>query len=131
MSSIIDYVKGSSNLGYRDIDLRHADITQLIPTKYAAKHENGTIFHGFLRPINTLQLKNKVGLAYFLHKESYILPFLVKIRIIIDESGEIYMVVMGKVLKDDRPIAFFTGDTIGEMTPSFELILKKDIMPFY
>jgi hypothetical protein len=35
------------------------------------------------------------------------------------------------MLKDDRPIAFFTGDRIVEMTPSFELILKRDIIPFY
>jgi hypothetical protein len=53
-ASVIDYIKGSHILEYKDTDLIGTDITNLIPVKYRTMHRtgNGKMFRSMWRPFD-------------------------------------------------------------------------------
>jgi hypothetical protein len=94
--SIIDYAKGSQILGYKDTDLIGMEVINLMPIKYQALHQKGRIFGKFKTPFDQTGLSNKVGTVLFLNKRGLILQFLMKIRVVVDSQGEIFLVVLAR-----------------------------------
>jgi hypothetical protein len=97
-----------------------------MPRKFAGMHENGDIFKLFLRPTDRTNLSNRHGRVYYLNSKGFLVPFLVKIRLMIDDDGQVFIVMLSKKLNIETNMAFMDDTQISDMTEPFYNIIKTN-----
>jgi hypothetical protein len=124
--SLIDYAKGSKILEYKDTELVGVDVVNLLPRKYRYLHRGGSLFKHFHKPFDQGNLTGKIGTAMFLNKRGYLVMLQIKIRLIIDATGEIFIVILGRVVGNETRFALYNKETITDMSEDFEATLISD-----
>jgi hypothetical protein len=74
--------------------------------------------HNFFKSEARLFLEDAAG---------YLVPMVMKLRLILDNKGFCQMVLIGMVETDAVPCAYFEGNRITSMTRGFEQILEMEL----
>jgi hypothetical protein len=67
------------------------------------------------------------GDAHLMNREGYLVPFTVKLRLLIDNQGELFLVLISKARKDRIPVAYFEGNKIINMSKTFENVILGEL----
>jgi hypothetical protein len=65
-----------------------------------------------------------VGNALLLNKRKYLLPFKIKMRMMIDSTGEIYLVILARPQNKEMNVALYASDRITDVSANFLSIVN-------
>jgi hypothetical protein len=76
--------------------LQGTDVTALFPKKYADIHKEGKIFFRFMLAKDTNKLQKRTGMSFLMDAQGFIISFTLKIRMIIDDWGELFLLILAQ-----------------------------------
>jgi hypothetical protein len=123
----INYCSGTETLGYSRKQIIGTDFIDLLPPFFRKLHQTKNFMINPFRQLEESPMLNQTRLLYFLNRSNYLVPMNVKMRPIIDKSGELFLVLIAFEDTSHRPVGILEGTTITLLTQTFENVLLTDL----